>query len=142
LNGVCSNGLSRRLEAGSQIDSYALKPRSPAAAWPPSIAPPTLRDNRTVALKIPHPDLEADPILFDRFQREAASAKSSTTQGDARLRRRKALPHLHGHGVVRRPAAAPDLDEGRMPQERAIRIAIGVLDALEYIHANGVCTAT
>ena len=30
------------------------------------------------------------------------------------------------------------LDEGRMPQDRAIRIAIEVLDALEYIHANGV----
>jgi serine/threonine-protein kinase len=30
------------------------------------------------------------------------------------------------------------LDEGRIPQERAIHIAIGVLDALEYIHANGV----
>jgi serine/threonine protein kinase len=40
--------------------------------------------------------------------------------------------------VVRRPVAAQHLDEGRIPQDRAIRIAIGVLDALEYIHANGV----
>ena len=30
------------------------------------------------------------------------------------------------------------LDEGRISQERAIRIAIDVLDALDYIHANGV----
>ena len=30
------------------------------------------------------------------------------------------------------------LQEGRIPPDRAIRIAIGVLDALEYIHANGV----
>jgi serine/threonine-protein kinase len=30
------------------------------------------------------------------------------------------------------------LDEGPISQERAIRIAIGVLKALEYIHANGV----
>jgi serine/threonine-protein kinase len=30
------------------------------------------------------------------------------------------------------------LAEGEIPQDRAIRIAIGVLDALEYIHANGV----
>ena len=29
-----------------------------------------LRDNRVVALKIPHPDMEADPILFDRFKRD------------------------------------------------------------------------
>jgi len=30
------------------------------------------------------------------------------------------------------------LAEGRIPQERAIRIAIAVLEALEYIHANGI----
>ena len=34
------------------------------------------RDNAVVALKIPHPDMEADPILFDRFQREAAIGES------------------------------------------------------------------
>jgi serine/threonine protein kinase len=30
------------------------------------------------------------------------------------------------------------MDEGRIAQERAIHIAIGVLEALEYIHANGI----
>jgi serine/threonine-protein kinase len=30
------------------------------------------------------------------------------------------------------------LAEGRIPQDRAIRIAIAILEALEYIHANGV----
>jgi len=30
------------------------------------------------------------------------------------------------------------LDEGRLSQDRAIRIAEGVLRALAYIHANGV----
>jgi serine/threonine-protein kinase len=30
------------------------------------------------------------------------------------------------------------LDEGRIGQERALRIALGVLDALDYIHAHGV----
>ena len=29
------------------------------------------RDGRTVAIKIPHPDMEADPILSDRFKRES-----------------------------------------------------------------------
>src|SRR5581483_8542228 len=28
------------------------------------------RDGRPVALKIPHPEVEADPLLFDRFRRE------------------------------------------------------------------------
>ena len=99
-----------------------------------------MRDNRIVALKIPHPDMEADPILFDRFQaRSGHRREAEPPQRDARLWRREALAHLHGDGVVRRPAAAPD--PGRRPacsQDRAIRIAIEVLEALDYIHANGV----
>ena len=30
-----------------------------------------LHNNRPVAIKVPHPEMEADPVLFDRFQREA-----------------------------------------------------------------------
>jgi len=30
------------------------------------------------------------------------------------------------------------ISEGRIPHERAIRIAVSILEALEYIHANGV----
>jgi serine/threonine protein kinase len=97
------------------------------------------RDNRVVALKIPHPDLEADPILFDRFQREADIGEKldhpkvmRVFGGEKRSRIYMVMEWCDGR-LLREI-----LDEGRMPQERAIRIAIGVLDALEYIHANGV----
>ncbi len=29
-----------------------------------------LRNGRTVAIKVPHPEVEGDPALFDRFKRE------------------------------------------------------------------------
>ena len=29
-----------------------------------------MRDGRPVAIKIPHPEMEGDPVLFDRFKRE------------------------------------------------------------------------
>ena len=65
-------GFYDSLEAGSQVDSYRID-RPIARSGMASIFRATdVRDNRTVALKIPHPDMEADPILFDRFQREAA----------------------------------------------------------------------
>ena len=98
-----------------------------------------LRDNRTVALKIPHPDMEADPILFDRFQREAGIGEKLNHPkvmrvfgGEKRSRIYMVMEWCEGR-LLRQI-----LDEGRIPQDRAIRIAIGVLDALEYIHANGV----
>jgi serine/threonine protein kinase len=112
-------------EAGAQIDSYRIEAPVARSGMASIYRATDTRDNRQVALKIPHPDMEADPILFDRFQREAGiGEKLEPPQGDARLRRREALPHLHGDGVVRGPPAAPDLDEGQMPQDRAIRIAI------------------
>ena len=98
-----------------------------------------LRDNRTVALKIPHPDLEADPILFDRFQREVGIGEKLNHPkvmrvfgGEERSRIYMVMEWCEGR-LLRQI-----LEKGRIPQDRAIRIAIGVLDALEYIHANGV----
>jgi serine/threonine-protein kinase len=98
-----------------------------------------LRDNRVVALKIPHPDLEADPILFDRFQREAGIGEKLSHPkvmrvfgGEDRSRIYMVMEWCEGR-LLRQI-----IDEGRIPHDRAIRIAIGVLDALEYIHSNGV----
>ena len=59
------------LEAGSQIDSYRIEAPVARSGMASIFRATDLRDNRVVALKIPHPDMEADPILFDRFQREA-----------------------------------------------------------------------
>jgi serine/threonine-protein kinase len=97
------------------------------------------RDSRQVALKIPHPDMESDPILFDRFQREAGIGEKLNHPkvmrvfgGEKRSRIYMVMEWCEGR-LLRQI-----LDEGRMPHDRAIRIAIGVLDALEYIHSNGV----
>jgi serine/threonine protein kinase len=90
-------------------------------------------------LKIPHPDLEADPILYDRFQREVSIGEKldhpkvmRVFGGEERSRIYIVMEWCDGR-LLREI-----LEEGRMPQERAIHIAIGVLEALEYIHAHGI----
>jgi len=97
------------------------------------------RDGRVVALKIPHPDLEADPILFDRFQREAAIGEKLNHPRVMRVfsdekRSRIYMVMEWCEGRLLRTI----LDEGRIDPQRAIRMTVAVLDALEYIHANGV----
>jgi len=59
------------LETGSQVDSYRIDAPVARSGMASIYRATDLRDNRVVALKIPHPDLEADPLLFDRFQRES-----------------------------------------------------------------------
>jgi serine/threonine-protein kinase len=97
------------------------------------------RDGRVVALKIPHPDMEADPILFDRFQREAAIGEKlqhphvmRVFGGEKRSRVYMVMEWCEGR-LLRQI-----LSEGRISADRAIRITLEVLDALEYIHEQGV----
>ncbi len=127
------------LEAGTQIDSYRIETPVAKSGMASIFRAVDTRDGRVVALKIPHPDLEADPILYDRFQREAGIGEKldhpkvmRVYGGEERSRVYMVMEWCEGR-LLRNI-----LDEGRMPQERALRITIGVLDALDYIHAHGV----
>src|ERR1039457_629384 len=132
-------GFLDSIEAGSQIDSYRIEAPVARSGMASVFRAIDVRDNRVVALKIPHPDMEADPILFDRFQREAGIGEKLNHPkvmrvygGEKRSRIYMVMEWCEGR-LLR-----DILAEGPMPHDRAIRIAIGVLDALEYIHANGV----
>jgi serine/threonine-protein kinase len=132
-------GFLDSLEAGSQIDSYRIERPVARSGMASIFRAVDVRDNRIVALKIPHPDMEADPILFDRFQREAGIGEKlchpkvmRVFGGEKRSRVYMVMEWCEGR-LLRHI-----LSEGRISHDRAIRIAIGVLDALDYIHANGV----
>ena len=132
-------GFLDSIEAGSQIDSYRMDAPVARSGMASIFRAVDTRDNRVVALKIPHPDMEADPILFDRFQREAAIGEKLDHPGVMRVfggekRSRIYMVMEWCEGRLLREI----LDEGRISQDRAIRIAVAVLEALEYIHDNGV----
>jgi serine/threonine-protein kinase len=132
-------GFHDSLEAGSLLDSYRIESPVARSGMASIYRAVDVRDGRVVALKIPHPDLEADPILFDRFHREAGIGeklnhpKIMRVFGDPERSRIYMVMEWCEGRLLRQI-----LDEGRIPQQRAIQIAIAVLDALEYIHANGV----
>src|SRR5579864_1310149 len=60
-------GILDVLEAGAQIDSYRIDEPIARSGMALIFRATDLRDNRVVALKILHPDMEADPIFSDRF---------------------------------------------------------------------------
>jgi serine/threonine-protein kinase len=132
-------GFLDNIESGSQIDYYRIEAPVARSGMASIFRATDTRDNRVVALKIPHPDMEADPILFDRFQREAGIGEKlchpkvmRVFGGENRSRIYMVMEWCEGR-LLRQI-----LNEGRIPQDRAIRIAIAVLDALEYIHDHGV----
>jgi serine/threonine-protein kinase len=132
-------GFHDALEAGSQIDSYRIEAPVARSGMASIYRAVDTRDNRVVALKIPHPDLESDVVLFDRFKREAdIGTKLNHPQvmrvfGDEKRSRVYMVMEWCDGRLLR-----SILSTGKLPQDRAVHIALGILDALEYIHANGV----
>ena len=132
-------GFLDTIEPGTRIDFYRVESPVARSGMASIFRAVDTRDNRIVALKIPHPDMEADPILFDRFQREAGIGEKlqhpnimRVYGGEKRSRVYMVMEWCEGR-LLRQI-----LSEGRIEQERAIRIALAVLEALEYIHEQGV----
>jgi serine/threonine protein kinase len=132
-------GILDIVEAGAQIDFYRIEQPIARSGMASIFRATDLRDNRVVALKIPHPDMEADPILFDRFQREAGIGERLNHPNVMRVygdekRSRIYMVMEWCEGRLLREI----MDEQKLTHERAIKITKGVLRALDYIHGNGV----
>jgi serine/threonine protein kinase len=99
-----------------------------------------LRDGRQVAIKVPHPEMEMDPVLFDRFHREQDIGKvldhpavMKVFTDDDRSQLYMVMEWVEGR-LLRKI-----LDEKKkLPPERAIKIALGICEALSYIHSHGI----
>lgn len=99
-----------------------------------------LQTGRTVAIKVPHPEMEADPVLFDRFHREEEIGKSLEHPGvmkvfDSEDRSQIYMVMEWVDGKLLRQILG---SERKFPPERAIKVALGIADALSYIHSHGV----
>jgi len=99
-----------------------------------------LRTGRLVAIKVPHPEMESDPIFFDRFHREEEIGKLLDHPGvmkvfpdDDRSQIYMVMEWVEGK-LLRQILN----DQKKLPTERAVKIALGICDALGYIHQHGV----
>jgi serine/threonine-protein kinase len=128
------------IQTDSELDHYRIN-RVVARSGMASIYEGTdLRTGQKVAIKVPHPEMEADPLLFDRFRREEEIGKSLQHPGVMKVfadpdRSQMYMVMEWVDGRLLRKI----LDEHpKLPPERAIKITLGILDALQYIHDHGV----
>ena len=128
------------IHAGDQLDHYQIDQliaRSGMASIYKGIDTLT---GKPVAIKIPHPEMECDPIFFERFQRETDIGAKLDHAGvmkvyreDGRSRVYMVMEWVEGR-LLRRLMS----EQRKFPPERAIKISLRVLDALGYIHSQGV----
>jgi serine/threonine-protein kinase len=128
------------LHTGDQLDQYRIEGVVARSGMASIFRATDLRTGGQVAIKVPHPEMEADPALFDRFRREGEIGEKMDHPGVMRVfgdseRSRIYMVMEWVEGRLLRQILA---EQGKLPPERAVRIAIAICDALDYIHRNGV----
>jgi len=128
------------VSAGDKIDCYRIETLVARGGMASIFRAVDLRDGRTVAIKVPHPEAECDPVFFDRFQREIAIGRKLDHPGAV-----KALNHGDGsrlymvmEWVDGRLLRQEIADKGRFSVERSLKVALAICEALQHIHGNGV----
>ena len=126
--------------AGDTLDHYQIErlvARSGMASIWKAI---NTRDGKPVAIKIPHPEMESDVQFFERFQREAEIGRRMDHPGIMKVYQdpRPGKFYMVMEWVEGRLLRQILHDERKLDQDRAIRISLAILDALEYIHSRGV----
>lgn len=132
--------MSKKLQPGEQIEHYRIDDVVARGPMATVFRGTDLRTNRPVAIKAPEMAAECDPVFFERFRREAEIGRKLDHPGVV-----KVFPREDRGGVflVMEWVDGPLLrnvlaQEGKLPVERAIKIASEICDALYYIHSRGV----
>jgi serine/threonine protein kinase len=128
------------LHSGDQVSHYRIEELVARSGMASIYRATDMRNGQPVAIKIPHPEMEADPVLFDRFRREIEIGEKLNHPGVM-----KVLDHGEPGQVYMVMEWVPGrllrkvlIENPKMPESRARAITIAICDALDYIHRNGV----
>ena len=127
-------------EAGETLDHYILEAEVARSGMSTLFRATDLRSGRTVAVKVPHPEMEADPILIERFRREEEIGQEidhpgvvKTYDGEERSR-----PYMVIEWVDGRLLRDILNEERKLPIDRAVALTMSICDALDNLHKHGV----
>ncbi|HZQ52431.1 MAG TPA: serine/threonine-protein kinase [Bryobacteraceae bacterium] len=128
------------LRAGDQLDHFRIESLVARSGMASIFRAVDLRSGRQVALKIPHPEVESDPVFYDRFHREQDIGTKLDHPGVMKVLENpdRSQVYMAMEWVDGRLLRDILREEKKLPPDRAVRIALGICDALEYIHTHGV----
>ncbi len=128
------------LEPGETLDHYRIDAAVARSGMSVLYRATNLKDGTQVAVKVPHPEMEADPVLFERFKREEEIGRLldhpgvvKTFDGEERSRVYMVIEWVNG-----RLLRSILNEEKQLGVDRAVKITLGICDALDYMHKRGV----
>ena len=128
------------LHPGDQLDHYRIDRLVARSGMASIFAATDLLTNRQVAIKVPHPEMESDPVFFERFQREQEIGAKLDHPGVMKVftDEDRSQVYMVMEWVDGRLLRQVLNEQRKFPIERALRIALAICDALAYIHTHGV----
>ena len=93
-----------------------------------------------VAIKIPHAEMQADPVLFERFKREEEIGQMLDHPGVVKTynSERRSRVYMVIEWADGRLLRSILNEEKTLSADRAVRITTNICEALDYLHKHGV----
>jgi eukaryotic-like serine/threonine-protein kinase len=128
------------LQPGDRLDHYHIESLAAQSGMASIFRATDLRNGRAIAIKVPHLEVESDPLFYDRFKREEEIGRKLDHPGVMRVfdDEDRSRVYMVMEWVDGRSLRHILTEQKKLPAERAVRIALGICDALEYVHRNGV----
>lgn len=125
---------------GDQLDHYRIENLVARSGMASIFRATDLQSGRSVAIKIPHPEVECDPALFDRFRREEDIGKTMDHPGVMKVLddEKRSQVYMVMEWVDGRLLRKIMDEQRKLDPQRAVPITLRILDALQYIHTHGV----
>ena len=128
------------LQVADRLDHYHIESLAAQSGMASIYRARDVRNGRIVAIKVPHFEVEADPLLFDRFKREEEIGKRLDHPGVMKVLETEECSRVYMvmEWIDGRPLRRVLADDKKFTIERAVHFTIAICEALNYIHSHGV----
>jgi serine/threonine-protein kinase len=131
-----------RYQPGEVLDHYRIEELLGSGAYAESYKATDVRDGKLVVLKVPDPNLFAEPAAFQRYRREAEVARrlehpgvqGAVDAGETRTTPYLVLDYVDGVSLRKRLASFG----GRVPLDTVVDWGRQLAHTLAYLHRTGV----
>jgi len=136
--------LNKALEPGDMLDHYRIEATVARGGMSTLFRATDLADGKQVAIKLPHAELESDAVLLERFRREQQIGEELDhpgvvkTYAGERSANYMVIEWVQGRLLRDLLNDSCQSQACRLPVDRAVKIALGICEALDYMHKHGV----
>lgn len=130
----------KEISIGDQLDHYRIDALVATGSHASIFRGVDLKNGTVIAIKVPHVELELDPVFYERFRREQEIGEKLSHPSVMKVlsSEHHSRDYIVMEWINGRPLRDILAEQGKLPQDRATHLAIGICDAVAYLHSHGV----